>query len=240
MKEDFEEIILKFIYTGLFGFESSCSIPRKKDRIDLLDNEIQDLTKSNEEKDKKINDLETRLKYVEDIIQMNLELREYHDGPFVNFPGKETSLQWINCKSSIGEKPEANGNPTTSTKGLCKRVPLHWSTLTNTFSIEHCYSIDLLKNRDAKNRSLINEKLRICSTNDGSGYDAVISDIICMDYGEDRVDHQRFKSSPSVSHINEYRCGKKTYDWIQLVNRWINKKPFPLKPTHQGIIKGSI
>ena len=73
IKEDFEEIILQFIYNGLFGFEILLSISLKKDRIDLLDNEIQDLTKSNEDKDKNIIYLETRLKYVEDIIQMNIE-----------------------------------------------------------------------------------------------------------------------------------------------------------------------
>ena len=108
IKEDFEEIILQFIYNGLFGFEILLSISRKKDRIDLLDNEIQDLTKSNEDKDKKIIDLETRLKYVEDIIQMNLELRKYHNGPFLDFPDKEYSELWPPLKYSIiGKEKDA-------------------------------------------------------------------------------------------------------------------------------------
>ena len=88
IKEDLDELILKLNYQGLFGFECFLAIPRKKDRVDLLDGEIQDLQRLNEEKDKKIIDLETRLKWVEDIINYNLELRKKHAGPFVNFPDK--------------------------------------------------------------------------------------------------------------------------------------------------------
>jgi len=111
IKEDFEEIILQFIYNGLFGFEILLSIPRKKDRIDLLDNEIQDLTKSNEDKDKTIIDLETRLKYVEDIIQMNIELRKYHNGPFLDFPDKGYSKQWPPLRYTIIGTGVGHGNP---------------------------------------------------------------------------------------------------------------------------------
>ena len=104
IKEDIDEIVLRLIYQGLFGFECSLAIPRKKDRVDILDGEIQDLQKLNEEKDKKIIDLETRLKWVEDIIHMNLELREFHNGPFVNFPDKEFSKQWPPLKYTIPGK----------------------------------------------------------------------------------------------------------------------------------------
>ena len=104
IKEDIDEIVLRLIYQGLFGFECSLAIPRKKDRVDILDGEIQDLQKLNEEKDKKIIDLETRLKWVEDIIHMNLELREFHNGPFVNFPDKEFTKQWPPLKYTIPGK----------------------------------------------------------------------------------------------------------------------------------------
>ena len=104
IKEDIDEIVLRLIYQGLFGFECSLAIPRKKDRVDILDGEIQDLQKLNEEKDKKISDLETRLKWVEDIIHMNLELRKFHNGPFVNFPDKEFSEQWPPLKYTIPGK----------------------------------------------------------------------------------------------------------------------------------------
>ena len=101
IKEDLDELILKLNYQGLFGFECFLSVPRKKDRVDLLDGEIQDLQKLNEEKDKKIIDLETRLKWVEDIIQMNLELRKFHNGPFLDFPDKGYSKQWPPLKYTI-------------------------------------------------------------------------------------------------------------------------------------------
>tara|TARA_B100001094_G_scaffold69960_1_gene66468 strand:- start:932 stop:1837 length:906 start_codon:yes stop_codon:yes gene_type:complete len=101
IKEDIDEIVLRLTYQGLFGFECFLAIPRKKDRVDILDGEIQDLQRLNEEKDKKIIDLEARLKWVEDIIHMNLELREFHNGPFVNFPDKEYSKQWPPLKYSI-------------------------------------------------------------------------------------------------------------------------------------------
>ena len=106
IKEDIDEIVLRLIYQGLFGFECFLAIPRKKDRVDILDGEIQDLQRLNEEKDKKIIDLETRLKWIEDIIHMNLELREFHNGPFVNFPDKEFSKQWPPLKYTIPGKEQ--------------------------------------------------------------------------------------------------------------------------------------
>tara|TARA_Y100000996_G_C22465263_1_gene619784 strand:- start:107 stop:631 length:525 start_codon:yes stop_codon:yes gene_type:complete len=73
IKEDFEEIILNIIYEGIFGFKISIEIPRKRDRIDLLNNEVQDIMKQNEEKDKIIKDLDKRVDYLERLIQMNLD-----------------------------------------------------------------------------------------------------------------------------------------------------------------------
>jgi len=104
IKEDIDEIVLRLIYEGLFGFECFLEIPRKKDRVDILDGEIQDLQRLNEEKDKKIMDLTTRLKWVEDIIHMNLELREFHNGPFVNFPDKNFTKQWPPLKYTMSDK----------------------------------------------------------------------------------------------------------------------------------------
>lgn len=101
IKEDFEQIILNIIYEGLFGFEISIEIPRKKDRIDLIDNEVQDIIKQNEEKDKIIEDLEKRVDYLERLIKMNLELRKYHDGPFVDFPTEENTYHWVNREAII-------------------------------------------------------------------------------------------------------------------------------------------
>ena len=111
IKEDLDELILKLIYQGLFGFECFLAIPRKKDRVDLLDGEIQDLQRLNEEKDKKIIDLETRLKWVEDIIHMNLELRKFHNGPFLDFPDKGYSKQWPPLKYSIIGTGRMHGTP---------------------------------------------------------------------------------------------------------------------------------
>ena len=101
IKEDFEQIILNLIYEGLFGFEISIEISRKKDRIDLIDNEVQDIIKQNEEKDKIIEDLEKRVDYLERLIKMNLELRKYHDGPFVDFPTEENTYHWVNREAII-------------------------------------------------------------------------------------------------------------------------------------------
>ena len=111
IKEDLDELILKLNYQGLFGFECFLAIPRKKDRVDLLDGEIQDLQRLNEEKDKKIIDLETRLKWVEDIIHMNLELRKFHNGPFLDFPNKGYSRQWPPLKYSIPGTGWMHGTP---------------------------------------------------------------------------------------------------------------------------------
>ena len=101
IKEDFEQLVLNLIYEGLFGFEVSIEIPRKKDRIDLIDNEVQDIIKQNEEKDKIIKDLEKRVDYLERLIKMNLELRKYHDGPFVDFPTEENTYHWVNREAII-------------------------------------------------------------------------------------------------------------------------------------------
>lgn len=104
IKEDFETLILNLIYEGLFSFEISIEIPRKKDRIDLIDNEVQDILKQNEEKDNIIEDLEKRVDYLERLIKMNLELRKYHDGPFVDFPTEENTYHWVNREAIIKKK----------------------------------------------------------------------------------------------------------------------------------------
>ena len=196
LKEDFDEIVLQLIHNGIFGFQITISIPRKKDRIDLVDNEVQDIIKHNEENDIKIKDFEKRIDYLERIIKMNIELREFHDGPFVDFPRKESSLNWINCKHS-----EQNGNGTQEKIiGDCKRIPMTWiKTNQHLDYYKERYGVDLQQNRCkdqygsqiyAPDTGDINEGIKICNV---------------------KVDPR------TINGVNDLKVKK----WVNLVTKWL-------------------
>ena len=196
LKEDFDEILLQLIHNGIFGFQITISIPRKKDRIDLVDNEVQDIIKHNEENDIKIKDFEKRIDYLERIIKMNIELREFHDGPFVDFPRKESSLNWINCKHS-----EHNGHGTQEKIiGDCKRIPIDWiKTNKHLDYYKDRYGVDLQQNR--------------CIAQKGSG-------IYAPDTGDinEGIKICNIKVDPrTINGVNDLKVKK----WVNLVTKWL-------------------
>ena len=215
IKEDFETLILNLIYEGLFGFEISIEIPRKKDRIDLIDNEVQDILKQNEEKDKIIEDLEKRVDYLERLIKMNLELRKYHDGPFVDFPTGENTYHWVNREAII---KKTNGSEDKIKYKLFPSNFKHYFNLSAGEQIRHImYHCDL--------NSGICDNKALCKRDCG---------FISIDNGKIKFYEESWTSTClEEKYINSYQlsrnmtinCGNYPadflYEWIQFVQKWM-------------------
>jgi len=216
IKEDFETLILNLIYEGLFGFEISIEIPRKKDRIDLIDNEVQDILKQNEEKDKIIEDLEKRIDYLERLIKMNLELRKYHDGPLVDFPAEENTYHWVNREAII--KKQDGSEDKIKYKIFPSRFKPNFYIGGNSFGEQFMHVAYNDNSNQGSNDAL-------CKS--GSGF-------ITINNGEIKFNEENWTSTClEEKYLNSYQlsrnmtrsCGTYPadflYEWIQFIQKWM-------------------
>jgi len=223
IKEDFETLTLNLIYEGLFGFEVSIDIPRKKDRIDLIDNEVQDIIKQNEEKDKIIEDLEKRVDYLERLIKMNLELRKYHDGPFVDFPTGENTYHWVNREAII---KKIDG---TEDKIKYKIFP---ENFTHYFNIRGCpageqfrhimYDLNL-NSGCGNNKSLCKSGTGfIIINNGGIKFNEEYWTSTCLDeIGSPNSSYKYYKLNRNMTtNCGDYSADV-LYEWMQFVQKWM-------------------
>jgi hypothetical protein len=219
IKEDFETLTLNLIYGGLFGFEISIEIPRKKDRIDLIDNEVQDILKQNEEKDKIIEDLEKRVDYLERLIKMNLELRKYHDGPFVDFPTEENTYHWVNREAIIKK------NDGSEYKINYKLFPANFK---HYFNISGCqvgeqfrhimYNCDL-NSGICDNKSLCKSGYGFITINNGGiKFNEEYWTSTCLD---EKGCSNTYQLSRSMTTNPGIFVADFLYEWIQFVQKWI-------------------
>ena len=215
IKEDFETLTLNLIYEGLFGFEVSIDIPRKKDRIDLIENEVQDIIKQNEEKDKIIKDLEKRVEYLERLIKMNLELRKYHDGPFVDFPTEENTYHWVN-REAIIKKTDGSED-----KIKYKLFPTRFKPILyggGNQKREQFHFVTYDDENQSSNQRLCKRGTGFISINDGEikfyeeNWTTTYLDEICSN---------NYKLNRNMTINNNIYPADFLYKWIQFVQKWM-------------------
>lgn len=215
IKEDFETLTLNLIYEGLFGFEVSIEIPRKKDRIDLIDNEVQDIIKQNEEKDKIIEDLEKRVDYLERLIKMNLELRKYHDGPFVDFPTGENTYHWVNREAIIKKKDGSEDK--IKYKLFPSNFKHYFNDTGNNFGKQFSH---IMYKCDIDSGNCINDALckrgyRFITINKGGiEFNEEYWTSTCLD--EDTGYSNNYRLSENYKYSADF-----LYKWIQFVQKWM-------------------